>query len=158
MVQIQKSSMINNIWKNFYDRLNSDVQGESVSVRGTSITLSNRPTASFPDQEIDTKSTYPLLVIETPSISTDRFTLSKTQVEGTITIEIYTNQGEAADKFMDKIIDSIETYKGDLADAGLHNIQIDSTDSDMVQRGEIKIHMRSVTFSFVFRYSKTRGY
>jgi hypothetical protein len=153
--EISKTNIIENTWKNFRDRLSSL---GSVSITGGTNVSVQTFVSSFPDNSVDTKSDYPILVVEPPKISTESFTLGKDQVNGTITVEIYTNQAESADKFMSKIIDSIETFRDDLAGVGLHNIQIDSTDSDHVQRDQIKIHVRRTTWNFKYRFSRTRSY
>ncbi len=158
MVDVTKENLISNIWKNFYDRLNSQVVNTSkTDTAGNSITLT-KISSSFPDKAFETKSNYPILIVDTPTLSSESFTLGKTQVTGTIDCEIYTNQAEIADSFVDAIINAIETGKGTLADSGLHNVQVESTNSDMVERNSIKIHMRRVSFSFIFRYAKTRAY
>jgi hypothetical protein len=154
-VAISKDNLIGSIWKEFYDRVNSQVVNTAVStVDGNSYTLL-RLSSSFPDTDFDKKSNYPMCIISPPSMSTSPFTASKTNTEFSIDIEIYANQSETSDKFMGKVINAIETGKDDLILVGLKNIQVSSTDSDMVERGEIKIHVRRVSFSFVYYYDKT---
>ena len=153
---VGKSSIIENVWKEFYDRVKSQIT--SVSITGsTTITVQNY-VSSFPDQLVDSKSDYPILVIETPSVNVDSFTLGKDKFKGTINIEIYTNQSESADKFLSKIIDSIETYKYTLRGNGLSMVKLESTDTDMVSRPKIKVHMRRATFTFTSYYTKTGAY
>jgi len=155
---VTKSELDSSIWQNFYDVLVNDVVGKSITdAHGNTHTLS-RATNSFPDTQIDNKSTYPILVIESPDLSSESFTLDKEQINGTITIEIYSTSSEVASKFFNKILDSIETSKPEFSDNNIHNIKIDSTDSVHVQRNQIKVHVRSVTYSFVTRYTKTGGH
>lgn len=154
--EISKATIVENIWKNFFDRVKDQVT--SVSITGlVTVTVQNY-VSSFPDKLIDSKSDYPILVVETPSLGVESFTIGKDKVEGTISLSIYTNQGESADKFLSKIIDSIETYKHSLREAGLSLVKLDSTDTDMVKRDAIKVHMRQATFSFKFHYTKTGAY
>ena len=157
---VTKSTLVSSIWQNFRDRLYSDVGGTSVTITGsTSITLTaTKITSTFPDKFIDLKSSYPVLVVEPPVIDTEKFTLGKSQVNGTIAISLYTAQAESADKFADAILDSIETYKGEFADNGIHSINLRSLDSDSAQRESIKVHLRTFTFEFIVRYAKTGAY
>jgi hypothetical protein len=64
----------------------------------------------------------------------------------------------SADKFADAILNTIETYKGTLADNGLKQVHGSITDSDFAQHGQIKIHVRRLRFSFEYFYSKTKAY
>ena len=156
MTSVEKSTAVENIWKEFFDRVKSQVT--TVEITGSNTITVQNYVSSFPDQLIDSKTDYPILVVETPSLVGDSFTMTKDKIEGTISLSIYTNQGESADKFLSKIIDSIETYKYDLRGAGLSQVKLDSTDSDMVTRDAIKVHMRQSSFKFKFHYTKTGAY
>lgn len=159
MASVTKQTLVSSVWENFYDILNTKVVGTSITDAHSNIHTLSRATNSFPDTAIDQKSTYPILIIHSPNFTTDtQFTLNKEESSGTIEIEIYTTSSEAADKFIDKIIDSVETSRGDLADVGLHKVVKASVDSDSIQREQIKLHVRSVTYSFVFRYVRTGSY
>lgn len=59
---------------------------------------------------------------------------------------------------MDSIINSIETYRDDLSDKGIQNVNIEDMSADSVDRESIKIHTRTVTYSFYFVYDRTRSY
>ena len=159
MVTISKATYISNIWKNFYDILSNATTGvKTVTLADASTQTVQTYTGSFPDSEANQRSSYPILVIETPTISEDDFTLTKSNVEGTITIEIYTTKSESAELFLDAIRDKIETNKDDLANLGLKPLRVDSNDNDSFMRGEIKLHFKSITFKFNYRYTKTRAY
>ena len=66
---ISKSTIIENIWKEFYDRLKAQVISVDIT-GGDTITVQNY-VSSFPDQLLDSKDEYPILVVETPKISTE---------------------------------------------------------------------------------------
>lgn len=153
---ISQATILSDIWKNFFNRLKTDVT--SVTITGSTTVTIQTYTSNFPDKAIDDKTAYPILIVDTPKISTSPLTASKSITEGTIMVDIYTNQRESAEKFLSLIIDSIETYKGDLSAVGIRDIEIADNDNDMVERGEIKIHNMSVTFSFKYYYSKTSGF
>lgn len=155
---IVKSTLIENTWKEFYDRVKSQVTTTTITGSVVINIASNSYVSSFPDQLIDSKSDYPILVVETPTFSGDTFTIGRETLSGTINIEIYTNQAEAADKFLSQIIDSIETYKHSLRESGLSMVKLDGVASDHVSRDKINIHVRSASFKFDFRYLKTGAY
>lgn len=114
--------------------------------------------SSFPDQLIDSKSNYPILVIENPSFSNESFTMTKATYEGQIGIEVYTNQGESADKFLSQILEAIETFKYQLKLVGVSMVKLDRTTSDRVSRDKLSIHTRRAMFKFKFNYGKTLAY
>ena len=153
---ISKSTVIENTWKEFYDRIKDQVTTTTIT-GSTEVTIQNY-VSSFPDQVIDTKSAYPIIVIETPKFSNVPFTIGKDKLDGTISIEIYTTQAEAADKLLSQVIEAIETYKHSLRGVGLTMVKLDSTDSDHVSRDKINIHTRTANFTFGFHYVKTGAY
>ena len=153
---ISKSSIIPDVWKNFYDRIKDQVT--TTTITGSVIVDVQNYVASFPDQLLDTKSNYPIIVVNDPTTPTDTFTASKTRLDGTIELEVYTNQAESASKLIAQIIDSIETYKGDLAGVGIKEIKNLDTSQDSATRGRIKLHVRSVIIGFTFFYTNTQGF
>jgi hypothetical protein len=153
---INKSTIIENIWHNFYDRLKAQVT--TTTITGSVTVTIQRYDNSYSDEDFNTKSNLPILIVETPLIDIKPLTFGKSEARGTINIEIYTTQSESADNFSSKILDAIETYKGDYAKVGLKDIQVENTDTDFVERSGIKIHVRRVRFSFVYYYNKTRAF
>jgi len=146
VTSVNKISLVSDIWKNFRDRIIDQVT--SVDITGSqTITIKNTFT-SFPDFETESKDNYPIIIIESPSISSDMFTNGKNMVSGEISIEIYATQAEAAEKFLSKISNAIETYVPSLGQVGFRNVYISDSDSDSAERGQIKLHLRSITFSF----------
>jgi len=149
---LSKSNVIQTVWEGFYDRL-SNVS--SVSITGPVTVTIQTYTNSFPDKSLDEKGDYPILVVNSPNINWENFTFRKKQVNGKITVDIYTTQSESADKFTDAIIDSIETYRDDLKDYRITNVTLDSTDRDSSFRGSFKCHVASATFNFKYKFVET---
>jgi len=156
MVSINKSTVVQNIWKNFYDRLKDSVT--SVTLSDSSVQIIQFYSAAFPDRPNETKSDYPILIVNSPDIEWEDFTFTKKWLIGTITIDIFTTKAESADLFIDAIINSIETYRDNFRDLGLMNVNLDSTSKDEFFRGKIKVHMKSCTFSFRYIFTKTNTY
>ncbi len=153
---VSKSTVIENTWKEFYDRIKDQVT--SVSITGSVTVTVKNYVSSFPDQLIDSKSDYPILVVETPSFTGETFSIGRENLSGTINVIIYANQAEASDKFLSQIIEAVETYKHTFRDSGLSMIKLDGISTDHVSRDKINIHIRQATFAFNFRYLKTGAY
>lgn len=152
-MDILKSTIIQTVFENFYDILLSVT---SVTLADSSTVTIQTYTSSFPDKEVDTKSVYPIMVINSPNINWSDFTLTKKWVNGTISIDIFTTKAEAADKLMDSIIDNIETNRDDLKALGLMYINLESTSGDEFIRSKMKIHLKSCRFSFKYIFTKTQ--
>lgn len=154
---VNKATLIEDIWRNFFDRIKSQVTSVTISTDPFTVTIKGYH-GVYSDEIIDSRDNYPFIIVEDPKYNTEQLTMTKTKVNGSILIEVYTTQSQSASKFQSLILDAIETYKGDFASVGIHNVELDSTDSDMFVRGAIKVHSRSVTFKFDFSYDRTRAF
>ena len=143
---IDKSTIISNIYKNFYDLV--------VAISGfTSIVY---PT--FPDVVKDSKDDYPIVIINSPEIDWSTFTFGKGIVEGEIMVDIYTNTPSETDSKASAVSNKIETSKYVLAQVGLKDINLSRTSSDNVNTGKIKIFIKSLPFTFKYYYTKTGAF
>lgn len=154
-IAINKQSVLNDIWKTFKDALTSGVT--TVTLTDSTTQTIQTYTESFPQSIIDEKSDYPIMIVNPPDLSWEDFTQTKKWANGTITIEIYSTKNEAADLFIDGVIDTVETNRDDFGEENIMFIQLDSTTSDTaVKPGtDIQVHLRTVTFSFRFPFTKT---
>lgn len=157
MAELAKSTLIEDTWLNFRDRIADQVTSVSISISPNTVTVQSYA-STFSDNDFSSKSDFPVVVIETPRYDTEYFTMGITKANGMIDIEVYTTQSQSADKFLSKIIDAIETYRGTLRGFGIRMVELESTESDMVERGQMKIHMRRARFKFEYHYSRTRSY
>jgi len=154
MAALTKATVSQACFTTIYDRMVANVT--SVTLTDSSTSTIQTYTGAFPDKDIDTKSVYPICVINTPSFKWTDFTFTKKQVEGSFTVDIYTTKAESADLFLDAIIESIETYRATLKSTyNMEWVNLESTDSAHEQRGKMKVHMRSCTFNFKFQFTKT---
>lgn len=156
VTSVSKATIIENIWKNFYDRISSTVLTTTIT-GGTTVTVQNY-VSSFPDQLIDSKSDYPIIVVENPTFGNVSLTMTRGTYEGEIGIEVFTNQAESADKLQSQIMDAIETYKYQLKLVGISMVELERTESDRVNRDKVKVHTRRALFKFKFNYNKTLAY
>lgn len=151
-----KTTLVSDIWKLFYDRIKSTVTTTTLS-DGSLVTIQAYD-SNFSDRPLESNDYYPVIVINTPSMSTDTFTSGKDIADCKIDIELYTFQAMSADKFLAQIQDTIETYKKILADNKLRKVKVEDISTDMFQRGSIKVHVRRIRFGFKFIYAKTLAY
>ena len=151
MTQISKSSIVSDIWENFYDRINATVTDPNVSNRSKWIF------SSFPLEDIENRSIdYPLIVINPIGITWEKFSLTKNYAVGSIDIELYTTSAESSDNYTDSILDGIETSKAILRAVGLEFIYLTGRTTDVVFRGKNTIHVNILTFTFRYVFTKTK--
>lgn len=145
-VTVSKATIIENIYKNFYDLVNA-ISGFSGIVY-----------PSFNDLDITDESVYPIVIIDSPEIDWKSFTFGKGLAEGTISINVYTTVPKDTDEKSSDVSNQIETQKDTLAGIGLHEINMTSSPTDFAQHGSMKIYAKSPTFEFKFYYSKTAAF
>ena len=153
--KLSRATILGGVWDIIYDRMGSVT---AVALSDNTTSTIKTYTGAFPDQDIDDNSKYPILVVNSPNLEWEPFTLTKKNVNGTFMIDIYTKKSESADLFIDAIISAIETYRHTLGKTyGITFVNLESTDYAMEMRGKIKIHMRSCTFSFKYKFKKVGG-
>jgi len=143
---VTKATVISDVYKEFYDLV--------VAITG----FSTMVYPAFPDKVKDAAGDYPIVVIESPEISWNTFTFGKNLLEGTISIDIYTTTAKDTDVKASAVNNKIELSKTTLAGAGLRQVHLESTTSDMVPHGEIKVYIKTLTFTYKFYSSKTFAY
>lgn len=154
VISITKATILKDTWETFYDRVNSQVTSVTID-SGPSFTIQTT-TSSFPDKTIDDKDSYPIIVVNPTNITWDPFTFTKKWVNGTVEIEIYCTNSEAADMFLDAIVNTLETYRDTLYASNVYFVDLDSTDNESVPRGGFKVHIRRCVFSFRLAITKTK--
>jgi len=153
---LAKATITQTVFENIYDRLKDNVT--VVTLADSSTSTIQTYSSSFPDKPLDDKTDYPILIVNSPNIEWEDFTFTKKRANGSITIDIFTTKAETADKFIDAIIESVETYRADLRGAEMQFVNLESTTKNEFFRGQIKVHIKSVTFTFKFVFTKTQTY
>ena len=138
---VNKATVIENVYSEFYSLL-KDVSGFDIY-------------ASFPNKDITSKSSYPIMILESPDISWENITFSGGLVEGHIELTIYTSDAKTADQYASAANNKIEISESVLYTAGLENPRVDSTDKEVTQRGKLNIHMKSLIWRFEFNFNRT---
>lgn len=157
MVSISKSTIVSSIWRNFRDRIVSQVTTITMSVSPGSQTIQTYA-SSYSDIDFTSKSNLPIIVINSPRVPTEQFTFGKTQVNATIEIEVFCTNSQAADKFLDAINYAIETYKHEFADLGIQMLDLDDTDDDFLPQGDFNVHQRMCRWRFNYKHDRSRAY
>ena len=152
MVAITKATLVSSVYENFYDVCDNVT---SVTLKDGSTSTIQTYTSAFPDKDVNSKSKYPILIINSPDIDWEHLTFTDEQVSGTIDIEIFTTKAEAADKFIDAINTEIESNRSNLRALGLQSVNLESMDKSEEFRGKIKVHVKSSTFSFEYLFTQS---
>ena len=161
MVTISKATLVSSIWNNFYNRIKDQVTSVTSSITGpnnSNIWTIQTYASSYSDVDFKSSSNFPILVINSPKVPQEQFTFKKTNVNGTIDIEIYATNSQVVDKFLDAINNAIETYKHEFAGVGLTNLELDDTLDDFVEHGNIKVHIRTSRWRFNYKFERTTGF
>lgn len=147
MVTVNKSTIHENVHQTIFSLINS--------ITG----LAGKVYAEFPDlglQAVNSKSSYPVIVINSPDLGImESHTLKKARIVGNITIELYSTSAKDSDWYSSDVVDKIETSINSLRSDGLQYIKLGSENKDVVQRGKINVHVKSITFSFEFIFNRT---
>jgi len=145
-VTVAKTTLIENIYKNFFDILNGHAS------------FTNKIYPAFPDIDLTNKSNYPIFIIESPEVGQTQFTMGQTVVDGTIDFVIHTADAKTADEYTSDAINEIETNKSILAGVRLREVFQTSTSKDIIPQGDIRIHIKTITFEYKFYHTKTFAY
>ena len=143
MVVVSKSTVVENIYKNFYDLVNAITDFDEIVY------------PAFPYVVIDDKSDYPIVIINSPEVSWETFTFGTSLLEGTISIEIYTTSAKTTDQYTSDVSNQIEISKRTLATNNLRQVNLESTDTASASHGKIRVHMKTLTFNFKFYFTST---
>lgn len=153
---VVKSTRISDIWNLWYNRLNTDVT--SITLDDSSTSTIQRYSSAYSQEVFNSKTNFPMLIIEPPTFEDTSQTFTKEKSNGEIIVEIYSTSSQAADKFADSVLNSIETYKKTLDDNGLQQVHGSIIDIDSSENGSIMIHVRRMRWIFDYTYTKTIAY
>lgn len=153
---IEKETIIEDVFKAFFDLLKENVS--TVELTDGSEKEIAKYSSSYPDFVKDDRIDFPILLVGSPDLNWENFTFGMKEVSGEIDIDIIDNNKQATDRFMSKIINTIEEAVHDLREEGLRFVDLNSTDYNSFARGEMKLHDKQATFSFKYLFQRTRAY
>lgn len=155
---VEKLTKEPNVWKNFSDLMKDQVKTVVTSLADVGTATIQIYTNSYTDNEFDSKSDYPVIVINEPELPSKRLANGITQYDGSIEIDVFACQKETASRFKALIDYTIETNKHKLADAGLQMIDFGTPLGDTFMNGGLKVHMMGSIINFKLTLPRTGGY
>ena len=150
---VNRSTKRSDIWNLFDSRIRDTVTSVEIKGGTETVTVQNYANA-YGDERFDSKSNYPIIVINSAKPTATPHTQTKNVDEFTLDVEVFATQLETAENLIDAIEEAILTYKPILATNGLKEVYVDDTDNDMFNRNEIKVHYYVITFKFKYYYDK----
>ena len=145
-VTVTKATIRANVYKNFYDLINSISE------------LSGKVYPKYSDKVRDEKSDYPTCIIYPASVpKPENLTVTKGRIIGSILIEVYATNDKDADSLSDSVDDKIDNSLHLLSQQGIRRVELDIEDDDIDIRGKIKGFIKALTYNFEYFYTKPSG-
>jgi len=141
---LNPSSLYSDIYKIFYNVLK-----RNVCVGTKRVWFS-----AFPDIDIDNKDDYPFFIIDSPSLEDSKFTQIREKINTSIDIEVSTTSSRTRDEYASDILYQLKLNKHYLRKLGITKLKLVGDDSSMIMRDEIKIHTKSLSYTFEFVQTK----
>jgi len=146
---LTKEKALQDIYKSVYNRVVNNVTDP------VSPTRAKWWYSAWPDINIDNSAEYPIGIINSPELSWDVFTLTKKQVTTIVMIEIYSTKAQEVDSLAMQVIEAMETSRAKYTGIGFRFVNLDSTTTDMIMRDQIKLHIKSMTFTGKYNFTKS---
>lgn len=150
MVELNKSTIIENIFKNFLDLIKDNVTSVKIDDKGVTDAKTvnvQTYTSDFPAKLIDSKDNYPIISVVSPSLTSSGLnTYGKRSYEGMVDIDIFCTNAPSADKFLSSVLDTIEKNKSTLFGNGFTLVDLEDTDRDSFTRESFVTHYRRARF------------
>lgn len=152
---VSQNTLKSDIWNIFRNLINTNVT--SVTIKGSggantkTVTIKSL-SSSFPDEFFDVEANYPIITIGSPSFRTNPVTFRNRELEGTIEFQVFTTQSESADKIIDLINKTLMDNETTITSNGLENLEIDSTDENHYNRGNMNVHSRMLVWRYKFSW------
>lgn len=156
---VSKDTIISDVFGEIHSLLNSnaititDSNGNSVTLKSSN---DNYWIGAYPDNvDIDSKSTYPLGIIHTPTPdeNVEGFRFKEAFIP--ITLEVLGTRADHPAKFIDLAKKVLRNNEATLQGAGLYQLEMEQPTSDLVMRDQIKIHIleQQINLNFAFEDS-----
>lgn len=160
MVTINKATASDNIFETVYDIVDAAITDPNPPASGTRKWIFSE----FPDGKIDVVSgvlttakgvTYPLITIQPPDGEWEKLTICKNWLNVTLNFTAFHTRKAESVTLGDQIIDAIETQRAALRALKLVFVNLESVESGIEFRDEIKVHTRSIIFGMKFSFLRT---
>lgn len=149
---ISKDTLDSDTFSAFFSLINSNISNP----HGTSKWVFS----SYPDEGYNTSSDFPIIIIRDIEPQDEKeFTMNKNVLTVEVTIEALATSKVSSYNYLDEVFKLINSKRQELRNnEGIKRIKLVSTDTDAFERGKIKLHSRSKTFTFELTYTKEPGY
>ena len=148
MGTVSQSTIFSNTFQTIFDLLE-----ENLTDTGSSSNRTKWIYSAYPDKDFDEKNDYPIVVVDPATITADPLTLSDVnEIQINVPIYIYSTSNSELDTISDDVMDELEKGIATLEMNKMFNKRIISTFTDTVFRGDIKLHMRVISFRFTFHH------
>lgn len=148
--EVDDESFISDVFLNVHRILNEEVQ--SVDAAGGTVNLVDQNADSddaqgkkywigaYPNNYLENSGDLPIGIIRTPNTSDVRRGWRFSEEYYTFQITAYARRAEHIGLIISKAWNALKNYEEELSDVGLYNLNHGQTTSDMVMRGEMKMH------------------
>lgn len=147
---VNDESFISDMFLNIHKILNNEVT--SVQAAGGEVTLVDQNASdkdangkkywigAFPNNYLEETGDFPIGIIKTPNTSDVRRGWRFSEEYYTFNITVYARRAEHLGLFISKAWDTLKNHEDQLSEVGLYNLNHGQTTSDMIMRGEMKVH------------------
>jgi len=159
MVTIDKTEIIADIYKSFFDLLSNQTNiPDTQTPTRTKFWYSAWPDGWYSDTTSleSFRKSLPVGIIEVSLDNWDEFTLTKKIANVSVRVEWYTTSSENCDKYSDLITKIIEQNRTQFATDGFRFVNLNSVTKDTLLRGSIKVHVSRINFTGKVYFTKTR--
>lgn len=144
------STMEEDIWDRIYARINAEVTDPQSGSRSNTKWIY----ASYPHEGFSDKNDYPAIIISPINTRTERKTFGKKRAHLSFTVDILSRSNAELDQLSDDVTYALQNYwKTFRGDYNFSNLEVDSTITNTFERGGIKVHLKSKSYSGWFGYS-----
>ncbi len=147
---VQKSSLNKDIYTIFYNTIANEVSDPN-----TEITRNKFIFPAEPDGDITNSNYYPIIVIDSPDDRWERKGIKKRTSLLDLTITISSTSMSELDDLTQDVKNALESKWKELKEARVDNINLDRTSTDHIMRDQIKVHVKTLTFSCEYTWSRT---
>jgi hypothetical protein len=146
---ITKSKVFSSLYKIFYHIISQNVTDTHSPAR------SKWWYPAFPDNLIDNKDSYPIIVINSPEVNWEKFTMHQKWNMCEIDIEAHVTKQSELDDLADQIVDAVESKYTTFRDIKIRMVNLDNTETNHVIRDQITIHSKVLTFTCQFSFTRS---
>ncbi len=147
MSQVTSSTIFTRSWNNIYDLINQISHPEGKDGKWIY--------SSFPQDLIEDKGAYPMIVVTPVNVSNEEYITLKTLRRDDLPVEIiiYSLRADQLDSLSETVNNKIKDNEDVLFDNNMKKLKFPRTSYSNVQRSGLRIHLRTMRYTFKFDVS-----